>query len=136
VTGGRVVDAGADTIRDGRQLAAQIQRRGATIMQATPATWRLLIAADWQPGRPLRILCGGETMSPELADQLLARSSDDPVSRCYKDTRNGWGAIALGGVEVVSIEGSHLAMFEEPALSTVAAAIRDRILPDPGTPKG
>ncbi len=76
MTGGRVVVAGADTIRDGRQLAAEIERCRATIMQATPATWRLLIAADWQPGRPLRILCGGETMSPELAEQLLARSSD------------------------------------------------------------
>ncbi|MCC7330519.1 MAG: AMP-binding protein, partial [Gammaproteobacteria bacterium] len=44
-----------------------------TVMQATPATWRTLLATGWQ-GRPgLRVLCGGEALPPGLAAQLLAR---------------------------------------------------------------
>ncbi len=42
-----------------------------TVLQATPATWRLLLAADWQ-GRPgLTMLCGGEAMPRALADRLV-----------------------------------------------------------------
>jgi acyl-coenzyme A synthetase/AMP-(fatty) acid ligase/acyl carrier protein len=42
-------------------------------MQATPATWRLLLEAGW-PGFPgLRMLCGGEALPRKLADQLLER---------------------------------------------------------------
>lgn len=41
-------------------------------MQATPATWRLLLAAGWQPTPRLRMLCGGEALSAELAGRLLA----------------------------------------------------------------
>jgi amino acid adenylation domain-containing protein len=59
---------------DGRQLAARLAGCRATLMQATPATWRMLIDAGW-PGSPqLTILCGAEALPRELADQLLARS--------------------------------------------------------------
>jgi acyl carrier protein len=44
-------------------------------MQATPATWRLLVDAGWNGGKPLRILCGGEALPQELAEQLLDRGS-------------------------------------------------------------
>jgi len=43
-------------------------------MQATPATWRLLIEAGWRGSPELKILCGGEALSPDLARELLARS--------------------------------------------------------------
>ena len=42
-------------------------------MQATPATFRMLLSADWN-GRPgLTVLCGAEVMSTSLAESLLAR---------------------------------------------------------------
>jgi acyl-coenzyme A synthetase/AMP-(fatty) acid ligase/acyl carrier protein len=43
-------------------------------MQATPATWRMLLAAGWpalQPG--FRVWCGGEALTSELAAALLER---------------------------------------------------------------
>ena len=40
-------------------------------MQATPSTWRLLLEAGWQGARAFKILCGGETLSRELAQHLL-----------------------------------------------------------------
>jgi thioesterase domain-containing protein/acyl carrier protein len=41
-------------------------------MQATPATWQLLLQARWQGNPRLKILCGGEAMTPRLAQELLA----------------------------------------------------------------
>jgi amino acid adenylation domain-containing protein len=58
---------------DGAALAAHLDSCGATVLQATPSTWRLLIEADWRPGPGLRALCGGEGLPPELAGALLER---------------------------------------------------------------
>jgi amino acid adenylation domain-containing protein len=60
-----------DTAADGALLARALDDRGATVLQATPTTYRLLLEAGW-PGRPeLLLLCGAEAMSRDLADQLL-----------------------------------------------------------------
>ncbi|HEX6178623.1 MAG TPA: amino acid adenylation domain-containing protein, partial [Thermoanaerobaculia bacterium] len=58
---------------DGRRLAEELDRSGATVMQATPATWRMLIDAGWRGDKSLKILCGGEAMSGDLANALLDR---------------------------------------------------------------
>lgn len=59
----------------GHLLAQLLDDVGATVMQATPATWHLLLAAGWQ-GRPtLKILCGGEALSQALANQLLTKGA-------------------------------------------------------------
>ncbi|MFC3654114.1 AMP-binding protein, partial [Dyella humi] len=41
-----------------------------SVMQATPATWRSLLDIRWPPSSTLKILCGGEAMSAQLAIQL------------------------------------------------------------------
>ncbi|WP_218081857.1 non-ribosomal peptide synthetase [Anthocerotibacter panamensis] len=46
-----------------------------TVMQATPATWRMLVQAGWMGHPRLKILCGGEALTADLAEQLLARGS-------------------------------------------------------------
>ncbi len=46
---------------------------GATVMQATPATWRMLVEAGWRGGAGFKALCGGEALPVALADQLLDR---------------------------------------------------------------
>jgi amino acid adenylation domain-containing protein len=73
--GARVVVADQDAVTDGRQLIELISRCRATVMQATPATWRLLLDAGWPAGGRLKIITGGEPLTRELASQLLARSS-------------------------------------------------------------
>ena len=42
---------------------------GATVLQATPATWRLLLDAGWAGHPRLRALCGGEALPRELAER-------------------------------------------------------------------
>lgn len=70
-TGGRIELADRDTALDGIALGRLMVTSNATIMQATPATWRLLLESGWT-GRPqLKILCGGEAMGRDLATRLV-----------------------------------------------------------------
>lgn len=71
IVGASVVLVSREVTIDPVQLAEQIERSGATIMQATPATWRLLLASGWHGNKQLKILCGGEALSRGLANQLL-----------------------------------------------------------------
>ena len=73
ITGATVVIASAQTAADPRALARLLESSGATAMQATPTTWRMLIDSGW-PGRAdLKALCGGEALPPALADELVWR---------------------------------------------------------------
>lgn len=76
MVGARIELVARDTAVDGAALAECLERCGATVLQATPATWRLLLEACWRPSRPLRALCGGEGLPRDLADALLARVSE------------------------------------------------------------
>ena len=59
-----------ETVSDGEGLARLVSSSGATILQATPSTWHLLLAAGWRGSKTLKMLCGGERLSGELAQQL------------------------------------------------------------------
>lgn len=73
--GARVVLVSRADTMDGHKLAATIASAGITIMQATPSTWRLLLEAEWAGNHQLKILSGGEPISRELANQLIAKSA-------------------------------------------------------------
>lgn len=74
--GACVVIADRTIATDGLLLAQAVITSGATVMQATPATWRLLLQNNWAGNSRLKILCGGEAMPRQLADQLLSRSCE------------------------------------------------------------
>jgi non-ribosomal peptide synthetase component F len=103
--GARVVLAGRDVATDGARLAAKLANTRATVMQATPATWRLLLEAGWSGSPPLKILCGGEALSRELAHQLLERGASlwnlyGPTETTIWSTatrlRPGTGSVSIG----------------------------------------
>ena len=56
---------------DGVALSALLAASQATVMQATPATWRLLLEAGWQGCPGFRAFCGGESLPRDLADDVL-----------------------------------------------------------------
>ncbi len=70
--GGRTVIVPQNVAADGVQLAALQRASGATVMQATPATWQLLLSAGWEGDLRLTLLCGGEALSRELVGRLRA----------------------------------------------------------------
>ncbi|MBW4677593.1 MAG: amino acid adenylation domain-containing protein, partial [Desmonostoc geniculatum HA4340-LM1] len=71
IVGARLVIASQEIVADGNQLEALLVDSKATVMQATPATWQLLLAPGWGGNRQLKILCGGEALPGKLANQLL-----------------------------------------------------------------
>jgi amino acid adenylation domain-containing protein len=70
-TGATLVLAGGDVVIDGHQLSALLTDCGATIMQATPSTWRLLLETGWEGADGLCVLCGGEAFPRDLANRLV-----------------------------------------------------------------
>jgi len=90
--GGRVELAGRALAMDGLALPARLAACGATVMQATPATWRLLLGAGWMGERRLRVLCGGEALPRGLADELQGHGAS--VWNLYGPTETTvWSAV-------------------------------------------
>jgi amino acid adenylation domain-containing protein len=104
VVGARVEIVSSEVAADGFLLAEALRASGATVMQATPATWRMLVEAGW-PGQPgLRMLCGGEALPRSLAEELLARGGE--LWNLYGPTETTvWSTIARvqAGDDPVSI---------------------------------
>ena len=75
LAGARVVIGTRETAIDGRLLSQALIDSGATILQATPTTWRMLLQSGWQGHPNLQILCGGEAIPRELADRLAVLGS-------------------------------------------------------------
>ncbi|MFF2012717.1 amino acid adenylation domain-containing protein [Streptomyces sp. NPDC058195] len=75
LTRGRLVIADNDQVVAGDALCDLLAQSRATIMQATPLTWRMLLAGGWTG--PLRFaLCAGEPMHPDLARALDERCGE------------------------------------------------------------
>lgn len=72
VSGACLVMASREVSLDPKHLDASLRTTGSTLMQATPATWRLLLDSGWTGDPRIRILCGGEAMGTDLARRLLA----------------------------------------------------------------
>ncbi|NEQ62470.1 MAG: amino acid adenylation domain-containing protein, partial [Moorea sp. SIO4A1] len=73
--GAKIVLVSREVASSGQLLGKLIKDSDATVMQATPATWYLLLASGWEGIPGLKILCGGEALPRKLADQLLDRKA-------------------------------------------------------------
>ena len=85
ICGGTVVIATRQEVQDPHKLATLIRESECTVMQGTPATWRTLLFSGWNDAtlapvsgriRTLKLLCGGEALTGELADHLLATGAE------------------------------------------------------------
>src|SRR5262249_12295693 len=71
ICGGRGALVDGVKRHDPDALARTITSSGATLVQATPATWRMLLDTGWSGGAGLKALCGGEALPSELAGRLV-----------------------------------------------------------------
>ncbi len=69
--GGLVVLAQKHEVINGLALISLMEKYGVTMLQATPATWSLLLHSRWQGNLSLKALCGGEPIPGSLIKQLL-----------------------------------------------------------------
>src|SRR5439155_14641540 len=104
--GARVVVVSRDVAVDGVRLVELLRRSSANVMQATPATWRLLLEAGWQDGTPLKkALCDGQALPRKLANQLLEKGvslwnlygpTETTIWSAVHSVELGDGAVSIG----------------------------------------
>ncbi len=70
IGGGRVMVVSREVARDGYALAGRIREVKPTHMQATPATWQLLLESGWTEETEMKMLIGGEAVREELKEAL------------------------------------------------------------------
>ncbi len=73
--GAKLVLVSREVAADGTQLLKALTTSGATFIQPTPVTWRLLLAAGWQGSPQLKMISTGEALPRDLANQLLPKGA-------------------------------------------------------------
>ena len=73
ISGGTLVMASSEVSKDGDAILQIIDKEKITVLQATPATFRLLSGFGFKGHKNLKILCGGEPLSYDLAMELLPK---------------------------------------------------------------
>jgi amino acid adenylation domain-containing protein len=76
ISGGEIVLASRQEATDAQRLLKLLNDSKPTVMDATPATWRMLIEAGWQGSPGLKILATGEALPGDLSAQLLPRGAE------------------------------------------------------------
>lgn len=66
----------AELAADASGLCEKLRKAAPTVVQATPATWQMLIETGWEGCRDLKVLCGGEALTDALARKLSRRSGE------------------------------------------------------------
>jgi amino acid adenylation domain-containing protein len=69
--GARIVVANRDQAMDGSHLRSLIESEGVDFIDATPSSWRLLLAAGWRGSQALKAICTGEPLPPDLGRDIL-----------------------------------------------------------------
>ncbi|GAB3154078.1 hypothetical protein GCM10027290_47920 [Micromonospora sonneratiae] len=91
VSGTPLTIVATDEVGDGALLRQRLIDDGITAMQATPATWRLLLASGGVPAGLRVRMCGGEALARDLADALISDGST--LWNCYGPTETTvWSA--------------------------------------------
>jgi amino acid adenylation domain-containing protein len=75
VTGGTVIIASQEVATQGDLLSEQLLSTRATMLQATPFTFRILLDVGFKPPSGFKMMCGGEAWTMAMAEKLLASGS-------------------------------------------------------------
>ncbi|MFN6560836.1 MAG: amino acid adenylation domain-containing protein [Nostoc sp. ChiSLP01] len=76
IVGAKVIVVPREIATNGDLLFSELFKSKTTAMQATPATWQMLLAGGWSSDYPLKVFCGGEALPAQLAHQILETGSE------------------------------------------------------------
>jgi amino acid adenylation domain-containing protein len=71
ISGASLVIAEDWQSQDDLALRDLLENESINLLQATPATWRLLLSSGWKAPENFRAFCGGEKLARDLAKDLL-----------------------------------------------------------------
>ncbi len=72
VSGGTVIIGPKEVVADGNLLTNRLAASRATVLQATPVTFQMLLDSGFRPAPGFKMLCGGEAWTMTMAEKLLA----------------------------------------------------------------
>ncbi|MCL4180305.1 MAG: amino acid adenylation domain-containing protein [Verrucomicrobia bacterium] len=124
VSGATVVIAPRDAVLDGQLLKEELARSEATVMQATPVTWRMLVTAGWRGDKRLKVMSGGEPFPRDLANQLAGSCRE--VWNLYGPTET---TVYSTGCRLYPDQG--LITIGRPIANTQVFILDDRLQPVP-----
>jgi len=125
ITGARILLATSQSAPDGQRLREYLDQ-GVTILQGTPATWRLLLAAGWAGTQGLKMLCGGEALPADLA-QTLIRLGESLYNMYGPTETTVWSTVYK--VEKGNREG--ITPIGRPIANTIVRILGQRLEPVP-----
>jgi amino acid adenylation domain-containing protein/non-ribosomal peptide synthase protein (TIGR01720 family) len=76
ICGGRVLILSREAASDGLKLQESLTRGNASVLQATPATWRILLDSGWSGNCELKAISTGEALLPSLAGKIRGRVAE------------------------------------------------------------
>ncbi|MDO4683165.1 MAG: amino acid adenylation domain-containing protein [Lautropia sp.] len=141
IAGGTVHVASREDTMDGHQLAELLAREHITVMQATPGTWRLLLAAGWTPPEGFRALVGGEPLPLDLAKDLTALPlslwnmygpTETTVWSTCIEVRNPEAGISIGR----PIDNTHVRVVDEAGMDVPFGAAGEILIGGEGVAIG
>jgi len=83
-SGGTLVIADRADAVDPYLLTHLLTEHDITCMQATPATWRMMVTSGWHGKKNLKMISGGEALPRELANDLIRLGGE--LWNCYGPT--------------------------------------------------
>ena len=117
MSGGAVYMGLKEESTDGRAIDELKRWCDLHYMQATPATWELLLAQGWKGDKKLVVLCGGEALRKELAEKLLANFKE--VHNVYGPTETTvWSTTAIVNESMLSDQRFGSIPLGKPMLNT------------------
>lgn len=117
--GASLILANRESVLDGVKMAKLIEAEDITIMQATPVTWNILLEAGWRGKENMKILCGGEALTSQLAEKLLSRCKS--LWNLYGPTETTiWSSVAR-------IENPNNITIGRPVLKTTFYVLDDNL---------
>ena len=105
LAGGRVVMASSEEVKAGFDLVALADASKATVLQATPTLWLMLLEAGFVSRPGLKMIAAGEPLSRDLADRLLAGGgrlwnlygpTEATIYASGSEIRHGDGDVTIG----------------------------------------
>ncbi|MCC6817617.1 MAG: amino acid adenylation domain-containing protein, partial [Bacteroidia bacterium] len=76
ICGGKLVLASSKVSKSGDHILDIIKEQNVTVLQATPATYRLILSYGFESNQNLKLLCGGEPLSLDLAKEILSKCKE------------------------------------------------------------
>ncbi|MFJ6513260.1 amino acid adenylation domain-containing protein [Streptomyces sp. NPDC091406] len=125
ITGGTVILADREQVRDPALLAGLIETARPTVMQATPSLWRALLDGRPDAVAGLRTLAGGEALAPDLAQRLIAHGAG--LVNLYGPTETTIWSTA-GTLDATAAEAPHIGT---PLWNTRALVLGRGLVPLP-----